>query len=185
MVTLGYLIERGHPMGMDVYGKNPTSEVGEYFRRNVWGWHPLWEYVEKIHPEIAESVEHAHTNDGDGLGARKSKQLAKLLMEDFVSGKAEVYVRARNLHLSELEMPACDICEGTGIRSDEIGVRDEQPEKELDADIAIIVGRTKGWCNGCNGVGKTEPWETNYYLEANDIKEFAEFLENCGGFEIC
>ena len=172
-------------MGMDVYGKNPTNEVGQYFRRNVWGWHPLWEYVENVHPDIAQLVEHAHTNDGDGLGARKSKLLAKYLKEDYESGKVEVYVRARNQQISEMEMPDCRICEGTGIRSDHLGVENGQPEKELDADIAIITGRTKGWCNGCNGIGKTEPWEANYYLEPEDIKEFAEFLENCGGFEIC
>ena len=172
-------------MGMDVYGKNPSSGRGQYFRRNVWGWHPLWEYVENVHPEIAQLVEHAHTNDGDGLGARKSKELANLLLEDYVSGKVSAYVRERNRQISELEMPACNICEGTGIRSDELGIKNGQPEKELDADIAIITGRTKGWCNGCNGVGKTEPWEANYYLDQEDVREFAEFLEECGGFQIC
>ena len=172
-------------MGMDVYGKNPSSGRGQYFRRNVWGWHPLWEYVENVHPEIAQLVENAHTNDGDGLGARKSKELANLLFEDYVSGKVSAYVRERNRQISELEMPTCNICEGTGIRSDELGIKNGQPEKELDADIAIITGRTKGWCNGCNGVGKTEPWEANYYLDQEDVREFAEFLEECGGFQIC
>jgi hypothetical protein len=28
-------------MGFDVYGKAPTAREGEYFRRNIWGWHPL------------------------------------------------------------------------------------------------------------------------------------------------
>lgn len=172
-------------MGMDVYGKNPTSEVGEYFRRNVWGWHPLWNYVETVHPEIAELVEHAHTNDGDGLDAKKSKKLAKLLMNDYNIGIVEMYVETRNRQIAEMEMPDCSYCEATGIRSDDIGTQNGMPEKELDADIAIIVGREKGWCNGCNGVGKTEPWEASYYLEPDDVKEFAEFLENCGGFEIC
>lgn len=172
-------------MGMDVYGKRPVNETGEYFRRNVWGWHPLWNYVENVHPEIAELVEHAHTNDGDGLDAQKSKELAKLLMHDFETGVVDVYVKTRNRQIAEMEMPVCDQCEGTGIRSDEIGTKNGMPDKELDEDIAIIVGRKKGWCNGCNGVGKTEPWEANYYLEPDDVKEFAEFLENCGGFEIC
>jgi hypothetical protein len=172
-------------MGMDVYGKNPASEVGHYFRRNVWGWHPLWEFVENVHPEIAELVEHAHSNDGDGLDAENSSALAKLLMEDYESGKVSEYVVERNKAISEMEMPTCHICEGTGIRSDQLGIENGQTEKELPADIAIIVGRTKGWCNGCNGVGKTEPWEASYYLEPEDVKEFAEFLAECGGFEIC
>lgn len=172
-------------MGMDVYGKNPTSEVGEYFRRNVWGWHPLWDYVENVYPEIAQLVTHAHSNDGDGLGARDSKKLAKLLMEDYESGKVAVYVAERNKAISEMEMPDCGYCEATGIRSDKVGTENGMPEKELDPDIQIIVGREKGWCNACNGVGKTDPWEANYYLDDSDIKEFAEFLAECGGFEIC
>ena len=172
-------------MGMDVYGKNPTSEVGQYFRRNVWGWHPLWDYVEHQHPEIAELVEHAHSNSGDGLGARNSKKLAKLLMADYESGKVAEYVEQRNKELSELPFEDCRICNATGIRTDEIGKSAGQHEKILDPDIAIIVGREKGWCNGCGGIGKVENWATNYYLEEVDIKEFAEFLQDCGGFEIC
>ncbi len=172
-------------MGMDVYGKNPKSEAGEYFRRNVWGWHPLWEYVENVHPEIAELVEHAHSNDGDGLGARDSKKLAKLLMEDYTSGKVAEYVAERNKQLSELPFEDCRICEGTGIRTDEIGKQSGWDTKELEPDIAIIVGRTTGSCNACGGVGKQENWATNYYLEADDVKEFAEFLLECGGFQIC
>ena len=87
-------------MGMDVYGKNPKSEVGQYFRRNVWGWHPLWDYVENVHPEIAELVEHAHSNSGSGLGSRDSKKLAKLLMDDYNSGRVAHYVVERNKQLS-------------------------------------------------------------------------------------
>lgn len=172
-------------MGMDVYGKNPANETGEYFRRNVWGWHPLWDYVEHIHPEIAELVDNPHTNDGDGLGARNSKKLAKLLMEDFVSGKVDEYVQERNRQLAELPFDDCKQCETTGIRTDNIGVEHGMPTAELPQDIAIIVGRTHGTCNACNGIGKRESWASNYYLEAQDIKDFAEFLENCGGFQIC
>jgi hypothetical protein len=172
-------------MGMDVYGKNPKSEKGEYFRRNVWGWRPLWQYVEDVHPEIAELVQYPQSNDGDGLGSRNSQKLAKLLKEDIFKGVAEQYVEARNKMLSELPKEDCGLCEATGIRSDEIGVQNGMPERELDPAIAIIVGRTKGWCNGCSGEGKKDPWETSYYLDLDDIQEFAEFLTECGGFEIC
>lgn len=172
-------------MGMDVYGKNPKSEAGSYFRRNVWGWHPLWDYVENQHPEIAELVEYAHSNDGDGLDEEKSVELAKLLMDDYNSGRVAEYIAERNKALSELPFEDCHICEGTGIRTDAIGKEAGWDTKELEPDIAIIVGRTKGSCNACGGVGKRENWATNYYLEEDDIKEFADFLVECGGFEIC
>ena len=172
-------------MGMDVYGKNPVNETGNYFRRNVWGWRPLWNYVEEMHPEIAGLVEHGYSNDGDGLGARNSKKLAKLLREDIFRGVVDTYVETRNKYLAELPKQDCELCAGTGIRKDPIGVEHGMPERELPEAQAIILGRTHGTCNGCNNEGKKDPWETHYYLEADDISEFADFLESCGGFEIC
>ena len=54
-------------MGMDVYGRNATTKEGEYFRRNVWGWHPLAEFCQAIAPELCAKFEHWHSNDGDGF----------------------------------------------------------------------------------------------------------------------
>lgn len=172
-------------MGMDVYGKNPTSEVGEYFRRNVWGWHPLWQYVEIAHPEIAELVEHAHSNDGDGLNASDSIKLSNLLRDDLVSGFAEKYLEARNIWLSELPREDCKLCDKTGIRSDEIGVEQGMPDKELSPEMKVLTGREVGWCNACDGAGDTPSWDSHYFVDATDISEFADFLKDCGGFEIC
>ena len=172
-------------MGMDVYGKNPTNEVGQYFRRNVWGWRPLWQYVDDTHPEIAEKVKYPQSNDGDGLNYIQSKKLASLLKEDLANGTALNYIEERNKYLAQLERPQCDLCSGTGIRTDKIGVDNGMPERELSPEMAILTGRTHGYCNGCSGEGKQDAWETNYYLDLDDISEFADFLESCGGFEIC
>lgn len=172
-------------MGMDVYGKNPKNEVGSYFRRNVWGWHPLWEYCERLHPEVAGAVQYGHSNDGDGLEEQESLALAKLLRLDLADGTTERYIAERNEYLANLPRLTCELCEGTGIRTDSVGVEAGFPEKLLAPEIATILGREKGWCNGCSGEGLKEAWETNYGVDAEDIAEFAEFLENCGGFEIC
>lgn len=172
-------------MGMDVYGKNPKSEMGEYFRRNVWGWHPLWEYVENTHPEIAALVKYGHSNDGDGLGSRDSEKLSELLLSEYESGFVFQYVQERNKALSELPLEDCEICNATGIRDDSVGISNGFPEKELTPEVQAVTGRTKGYCNGCSGVGKTEAWATNYDLEPDDVKEFALFLRDSGGFEIC
>lgn len=177
--------ERGHPMGMDVYGKNPTNEVGQYFRANVWYWRPLWGYVEETYPEIAELVEYAQSNDGDGLDESDAVKLASLIKDDLKNGNVREYEKQYRERISELPMDDCDLCEASGIRTDEVAIQSGMPDKELDADIAIIVGREKGWCNGCNGVGKREPWAASYPFEEEVVAEFAEFLESCGGFEIC
>ena len=54
-------------MGMDVYGRNPTTKQGEYFRNNVWWWHPLADYCTSVAPDITAQCNSWHHNDGDGL----------------------------------------------------------------------------------------------------------------------
>lgn len=171
-------------MGMDVIGKNQESAVGSYFRRNVWGWRPLWQYVETVHADIAEKVEYAGSNDGDGLNGEDSRALAKRLREDLEDGTVARYVAERNEWLAGLPRQECQWCEGTGIRRDAIGLDMGMPERELAPEVQVLTGRTHGYCNGCTGYGSQPHWDTNYWLEEQDVKDFADFLEECDGFEI-
>jgi hypothetical protein len=172
-------------MGMDVYGKNDTSSVGRYFRRSVWGWRPLWDYCLDQHGEIAGKVEYGHSNDGDGLDANDSILLADAIKTALENRSVDAYLAKRNKALAELERPACEYCNATGIRTDEVGLENKMPEQELEPEMAMLTGRTHGWCNGCSGEGKTDAWETNYKLNKSDIEQFMDFLFNCGGFRIC
>jgi len=76
-------------MGMDVYGKEPKNETGEYFRSNVWWWRRLWDFIfdiDKLFSEhfkverlISEDLyQSGHCNDGAGLDSELDcKNLAK------------------------------------------------------------------------------------------------------------
>ena len=172
-------------MGMDVYGKNPASEVGEYYRQSIWGWHPLWNYVESFHPEFAEQVENAHTNDGDGLEAEPSRQLSLCLKQDLLTGLAKARLDEWEKEKAELPDEPCEYCNSTGIRTDKVGVEHGMDKKELSAEESALYGRRIGSCNGCNGKGSKRPFVTAYGIELDDIREFADFLADCGGFEIC
>jgi hypothetical protein len=154
-------------MGMDVIGVKPTSETGEYFRRNVWRWHPLAEYIMQVAPDTAAACEHWHTNDGAGLNRKASVELARILREEITSGRALKLVHRRNSILSNLPDEECWVCAGTGKRT-------EPPN----------VGAGELPCNGCEATGKVRPDETFFHLDLSDIEEFASFLENCGGFVI-
>jgi hypothetical protein len=174
-------------MGMDVYGSNPTSERGEYFRNNVWWWRPLWDYCcevgsDLIEPEVAEG---GHYNDGVGLGEDDSKALALVLLGELDSGRTAEFERKHREYLASLPREDCDLCGATGIRTDAIGEDMGQPTKELPTEIQILTGRTHGWCNGCNGVGTRESFGMSYPFSAENVREFAEFLRDCGGFQIC
>lgn len=171
-------------MGMDVYGVSPTSTTGEYFRRSIWGWHPLASLIETLAPSIARPCEHWHSNDGDGLDAEHAGQLAAALTSLVEDGSVAAYIAQRDAELAQLPNESCSICDGTGIRTDDVGVADAMSSRKI-ADVAHPRCGETGWCNGCDGRGWNRAWATHYRLDQQDVIEFIAFLKGCGGFEIC
>ena len=171
-------------MGMDVYGKAPISEVGAYFRNNVWYWRPLAQLCLTMAPEICAPCEHWQSNDGDGLDGSGAEALATVLRKRLEDGTIARYVAARDKHLAEMADEACTLCSGTGVRSDAIGREHGMPAKVIHEDGHPRDGQT-GWCNACEGRGQRRPFEANYPCAVENVAEFADFLAACGGFEIC
>lgn len=161
-------------MGMDVHGK--TNDA--YFRRNVWGWHGLADAIIDLYPALAAKVEYWHSNDGSGLNEADSKKLAGLIRADVASGRVAEYVAGRDAHLAALPREMCEVCHGKGMRTHEDNVR---------LNVAHM-DYFQNWepqkCNGCDGVGTKENWACSYSLEVQDLSEFADFLDECDGFEI-
>ena len=151
-------------MGMDVYGVAPTSEVGEYFRNNVWSWRPLWDFVRES-CDLDEDVElSGHFNDGMQIDEFTARRIAKTLFSLLNDGTVATYERAHDVLLKALPDEECKHCNGTGVRDDEY---------------------VQGKCNGCNGTGKVRPFETWYSFSEENVQKFAEFADHSGGFEIC
>lgn len=169
-------------MGMDVYGKNPSSETGRYFRNNVWWWRPLWNYCCTVSPE-ARGVKYGHSNDGDGLDADGATMLAATLQAELDSGRTAEYERAYNARMKSMPDEPCRYCGGTGVRTDEVGVNHGMPERTIDEPGHPRHGQ-KGWCNGCDGKGTVRPFDTGYPFSEQNVREFAAFLRDSGGFEI-
>lgn len=154
-------------MGMDVFGKKPTSKRGEYFRNNVWWWRPLAGFIEEVAPpELFHKCRYWQSNDGDGLGKRDSLKLAEILTAELDSRRAIQYEINYTMAQEETPDETCDLCQGTGYRTD------------LD--------KPEPWtCNGCNGKGTRRPSHTWYPFSAENVRNFRDFLLDCGGFAIC
>jgi DnaJ-class molecular chaperone len=148
---------------MDVYGKQAKTEKGEYFRNNVWWWHPLWDYCCSV-SFVAQQVENGHNNSGDGLGAEDAKLLAETLRAEIDAGRTLQYETEYMASLKAMPDEPCTYCDATGTRHDKF---------------------VQGTCNACAGKGKRRPFATSYPFSVENVREFAEFLEDCGGFEIC
>ena len=132
-------------MGMDVYGKRPRSEEGKYFRNNVWWWRPLANYARFVAPTICAKCKHWDTNDGDGLNDSNSRLLAGMLEAEVESGRCAAYEKEYEATRAAMPKETCEICHGTGARTDDIG-----KQHGLDKP---------GGCNGCGGEGKTRNWD--------------------------
>jgi hypothetical protein len=161
-------------MGMDVIGTKPTGKAGEYFRRNIWHWHPLADYIITVAPDSAASCKHWHFNDGDGLNAKQSAELAEVLHREIASGRAAKYIHRRNSILANMPDEECPICKETNNHPSGSGG---------EVIVARELARLSG-CSHCSSTGRARPWATLYGLNLRDIEEFAGFLEGCGGFEI-
>ena len=144
-------------MGMDVSGKAPVNEAGEYLRRSVWGWHPLADYIITQHPDLAVKVEYWHTNDGDGLDAADALELGTRMLRECEDGTAQAYVDQRDAALGRLPLSPCRLCGGTGLRTDEVGVRYGYDHFTMTPDGAWV-----GGCNGCSGRGTERDWATSF-----------------------
>ena len=174
-------------MGMDVMGNNPTTKEGEYFRNNVWWWRPLWNYCCDVAETIIddETAEYGHYNDGRGLDAEGATALGMLLLSEIQSGRTADFKAKYDEECASVPMEPCKQCNATGIRTDEVGIQGGWHDKELSTEIAIVVGRTHGSCNGCAGYGKCSPWESRYPFAIENVEEFARFCMGSGGFSIC
>jgi hypothetical protein len=160
-------------MGMDVYGKAPTDEVGNYFRNNVWYWAGLANYCIATAPNITQMCRHWYTNDGDGLDASRSVRLANALQVEVDSGRTAAFAAEWEAKRLAIPKVTCELCNGTGTRPD-----------GLSRFGAEWVKNTKG-CNGCRGTGQHDDISSWCHFTVENVQEFINFLRHCGGFEIC
>ena len=181
-------------MGFDVYGLKPETDVipdqpnwgqgkydeeeskayfawqmntpGAYFRNNVWWWRPLWNYVSFMCDDILtdKDMTEGEMNNGHRISKTKAKRMAARIRKLDREGHIRRYASDREKTLDDLDSEKCSHCDGKGIRNDEF---------------------VKGKCNGCDGEGETKPWIAEYPFSVKNVRDFAQFCEKSGGFEIC
>ena len=136
---------------------------GIYFRNNCWWWRPLWNYCYHIAPDLIseELWDSGHSNSGAGLNAYNAERLGKRLLEEINNTNTIKYQAEYQQHLDDLPDVTCGVCNGNN------------------------KGNTKMKdCKHCNGTGKTQNWNKSYPFDVDNVKEFAEFCIQSGGFEI-
>ena len=148
-------------MGMDFYGKAPSSKKGEYFRANIWWWHPLADYIELVAPEEASACQNWHNNSGDGLSADDALKLADRLQEEIDSGRCLRYAASR----------------GT---VGNVGTTSTEANHFIGAVLGVVNEVV------ADPAAKIEvSADTDFPFSVQTVQRFATFLRHCGGFLIC
>jgi len=172
-------------MGFDLIGLAPRSEQGEYFRNNAWYWRPLWAYCSGQHPDLLPpNPERGQFNDGFEVPEDLADALSAALFADLEDGTVKRAIESFRVEQAALPQIRCQWCEGSGIRTDDIGQQRGFPTMELPEVEAISLGRTHGTCNVCRGLGWNLPPLADYDFDADNVRRFAEFARESGGFDI-
>ena len=159
-------------MGMDVNGKNPSSEEGSYFRANVWSWRPIHAIIGMTGVVDDETLNRMSMNEGAGLQTQNEcNQLADALEKvilnndiDIGSFKSAGFVLERKDNDVKINFPICED-KSMVVKPDGTFVK----EKEIDT-MTLSQQRTL-----------RSAYSTTY----SHLKEFIAFLRSCGGFEVC
>ena len=153
------------------YHKWQEENCGVYFRNNVWWWRPLWHFVTGICDDILteKDIEHGSFNDGHKISKTKADRIAKRLHSMIEKGEVKEYDEGYKKHLASLEQIDCETCGATGIRK-------EPPEPGAGTYMK---------CKACSGTGKKDDWAKSYPFDEDNVRKFANFCANSGGFRIC
>ena len=137
--------------------------VGHYFRNNCWWWRPLWNYCYHIADDLIseELHESRNSNSGAGLDAYNSERLGQRLLEEINNGKTIEYQAQYQQYLDDLPDDNCSFCNGNN--------HGNNKKKE---------------CTRCNKTGKSENFNKHYPFDIDNVKEFAHFCLESGGFSI-
>ena len=172
-------------MGFDLYGVSPKNKNGEYFRNNVWWWRPLWQYVAVECSDLLtdKDIEAGGYNDNHKIKARQAEKIADRLLGLCKDGKPQA-IQEQYKKDSEPQIKFNEMCR-KAVKHLYDNIVDKQDGKitcpgdmgEHDPD------NYERWSQLAS-MGKIQFIQTNYPFDANNVKEFAEFCKDSGGFTI-
>ena len=154
-----------------------TSQSGTYFRNNVWWWRPLAHYVLEetlIIPE--DRKESWGYNDCSEVSQKEAEMIARQLRYLIKSGHTKRYeanweARRKTLEVynDKVEKELEEHCQEVYKKLGKTVAPKDFPKKDHDKWEKIYRKRNS---------------DASYPFSIENVEEFAEFCENCGGFTI-
>jgi len=137
---------------------------GNYFRNNVWWWRPLWHYVCQVCDDIltGEDMNGCTDNSGYKIDETKALQIGIRLHAAVYDGSAQEWKEGYDKEVAQLPKEPCFRCNGNN--------RGHNKKKD---------------CKPCDKTGERENFQANYPFDVENVKAFATFCVESGGFEVC
>ena len=162
-------------MGVDISGRKPTTNEGDYFRSNWWGWRPI-NYICQLAAEQSKlKIDFSYWGSNDGKGLRTQKQCDKLADAiELLLSNSPNYNEYMVDESDRIQIVLGSWCEaGTG--------RFIGAEKEMELNEQYEYG-TILFSSVVTKDGMLV--ESSHSASLSHIKNFITFLRGCGGFQI-
>ena len=160
-------------MGVDISGRKPKTEVGDYFSSNWWGWRPILAISEAAMISSKLDYDTSYWGSNDGKGLRTQKQCDKLAdaIELLISNNYNEYLTEDDDRIYIVMGSWCEAGTGKFIGSEREHILNQQYEYG-DILYAPVVAEDGTLV------------ESSHATSLGRIKKFVTFLRGCGGFEI-
>ncbi len=152
---------------------------GDYFRNNVWWWRPLWDFVCNNCDDFLskKDMEKGGYNNGEKISKTKSLKIAKRLSQLIADGTVDEFDRKFTLLIAKAEAHNKEVRKEMDTISDAC----QKEHGEMKAPAYYPEPYKTQWSDAYN----KEDWTSHYPFNVQNVKEFAMFCEQSGGFIIC
>jgi len=160
-------------MGVDISGRKPKTEAGDYFASNWWGWRPIVAISEAAMLSSKLDYDTSYWGSNDGKGLRTQKQCDKLAdaIELLISNNYNEYLAEDDDRIYIVMGSWCEAGTGKFIGSEREHILNQQYEYG-DILYAPVVAEDGTLV------------ESSYSTSLGRIKQWITFLRSCGGFKI-
>jgi len=160
-------------MGVDISGRKPKTEEGDYFCSNWWGWRPIHAISEAAMINSKLDYDTSYWGSNDGKGLRTQKQCDKLAdaIELLISNNYNEYLAEDDDRIYIVMGSWCEAGTGKFIGSEREHILNQQYEYG-DILYAPVVAEDGTLV------------ESSYSTSLGRIKQWITFLRSCGGFKI-
>ena len=163
----------------DVY---ETDNPGAYFRNNVWFWRPLWQFVVETCEDYmtVDEIDSGNSNSGHRISEETALYIAKQLSEKIADGTVDK--REREWELKREKAKA----HNKEVRAEMDRITKECKDKfPIHADKLVPANYPEPYNTQWQEAYSKENWDASYPFSKENIKDFATFCMQSGGFEIC